>query len=251
MNIKFVCSMIAIVLPLSLSATISLEEDAKRLFIPEKINKPSVLMRGEYIDFRNRMNVCDNDKLRSSVESLIVNAITSIVFSVSTNYLDESIGMDNLKVCTEYFKNMFFKSVSTNDCMSLASYLNSIQLIQYPTNLVFTRHHIYRYCFETITNSSGEVKKVLQRIDDRKIYNEQNIQVRVYNANKEIDEFRKLIISICGQGIFASRKTMSDEEFSDFTNRVVRLSRASEKEQKILFQKLNEGLRSQNKKRNR
>ena len=247
MNIKFVCSMIAIVLPLYLSATISLEEDAKRLFIPEKINKPSVLMRGEYIDFRNRMNVCDNDKLRSSVESLIVNAITSIVFSVSTNYLDESIGMDNLKVCTEYFKNMFLKSVSTNDCMSLASYLNSIQLIQYPTNLVFTRLHIYRYCFGTITNSSGEVKKVLQRIDDRRIYNEQNIQVRVYNANKEIDKFRKLIISICGQGIFASRKTMSDEEFSNFTNQVVRLSNASEKEQKILFQKLNEGLRSHNK----
>ena len=33
---------------------------------------------------------------------------------------------------------------------------------------------------------------------------------------------------------------MNDEEFSNFTNQVVRLSRASEKEQKILFQKLNE-----------
>jgi hypothetical protein len=33
---------------------------------------------------------------------------------------------------------------------------------------------------------------------------------------------------------------MNDEELSDFTNQVVRLSRASEKEQKILFQKLNE-----------
>lgn len=40
---------------------------------------------------------------------------------------------------------------------------------------------------------------------------------------------------------------MNDEEFSNFTNQVVRLSRASEKEQTILFQKLNEELRSQNK----
>ena len=41
---------------------------------------------------------------------------------------------------------------------------------------------------------------------------------------------------------------MNDEEFSNFTNQVVRLSRASEKEQKILFQKINEELRSRNKK---
>ena len=37
---------------------------------------------------------------------------------------------------------------------------------------------------------------------------------------------------------------MNDEEFSNFTNQVVRLSNASEKEQKILFQKLNEDYES-------
>lgn len=40
---------------------------------------------------------------------------------------------------------------------------------------------------------------------------------------------------------------MNDEEFSNFTNQVVWLSRASEKEQKILFQKLNDELRAHNK----
>jgi hypothetical protein len=240
--------MISIVLPLCLCATISLESDAKRLFIPEKINNTSVFVNGEYIDFRNRMNLCDNAALRSSVESLIVNAITSIVISVSTNYLDGSTEMDSLKFYTDYFKNMFFKSISTNDCMSLASYLNSIQPIQYPTNLVSARLNVHRYRFEVSTNSSRDVKHSLQKINNIKLYDEKKKQICIYNANKEVDEYRKLIISICGQGIFAFRKIMDDDEFSNFTNQVVRLSNASEKEQKILFQKLNEGLRSHNKK---
>jgi hypothetical protein len=251
MNIKHLSSAFVIILPLYLNATISLEVDAKRLFLPEKMNDHNILMRGEYIDFCNRINACESAKLRSHIERTIVNAITSIVVSVSTNYVNDNIGANVLKSRTEYFKKISFKCISTNECMSLANYLNNVQLIQYPSDLVFARLNIHRYRSEVITNSLGEVKQVFKGCLNRKIHEEKKLQVRVYNANKEIDEFRKLIISICGQGIFASRKTMSDEEFPNFTNRVVRLSRASEKEQKILFQKLNEELRSHNKKRNR
>jgi hypothetical protein len=74
-----------------------------------------------------------------------------------------------------------------------------------------------------------------------------NLQRRVKTANYNVRRYRCELFSLCGKSIAGCRKMMNDEEFFNFTNQVVRLSNASEKEQKILFQKLDEGLRSHNK----
>ena len=241
MKINFISGVIAIGLSLCSNATPLLELEAKELFMPEKMNDSSVLMTGEYIDFKNRMNACEDGELRSSVETFVVNAITSIVVSVSTNHVENHIGMDILRSRTEYFKKLHFKSISTLSCVALANYLKDVQPLECSSNLVSARLNMHRYRFEVVTNSAGEVKQVLKKINDRKIDIEKRRQVHNYYANKDIVEFRKLIFSICGQSISESRKKMNDEVFSDFTNKVVRLSNASLDEQKVLFWRLNLG----------
>lgn len=92
------------------------------MFLPEKMNSLSFMMTGEYEDFRKRMNFCVSEGLRQSVEPVIINAITSIVVSVSTNYLDDSVGIDVLNSRMDYFREMDFRGMSTNGCIALANF---------------------------------------------------------------------------------------------------------------------------------
>ena len=225
MKIKLSSIFCATLFALSSNASTSLVEDAKKMFLPEKMNSLSFMMTGEYEDFRKRMNFCVSEGLRQSVEPVIINAITSIVVSVSTNYLDDSVGIDVLNSRTDYFREMDFRGMSTNGCIALANFLNRIQVVSYPSDLVSTRLSVYRYRFETTTNSIGEVKTT----------------VKGY-GNRKVEQFRGMILDKCSKCISERRRTMNDEDFSAFTNQVVRLSNASHDEQKVLFRQINERL---------
>ena len=242
MNVKLPVVFFATLFAMSSNASISLVEDAKKLFLPEKMNSLSIMMTGEYEDFRKRMNVCVGEGVRQSVEPVIINAITSIVVSVSTNYLDDSIGIDILNSRTDYFREMDFRGMSTNSCIAFANFLNRIQVVSCPSDLVSTRLSVYRYRFETMTNSIGEVKTTAKGYRNEKVIEEQKRQVRIFNANKKVEQFRGMILDKCSKCISELRRTMNDEDFSAFTNQVVRLSNMSQGEQKVLFGGINKKL---------
>lgn len=242
MNIKLSSIFCATLFALSSNASTSLVEDAKKMFLPEKMNSLSFMMTGEYEDFRKRMNFCVSEGLRQSVEPVIINAITSIVVSVSTNYLDDSVGIDVLNSRTDYFREMDFRGMSLNGCIALANFLNRIQVVSYPSDLVSTRLSVYRYRFETTTNSIGEVKTTVKGYGNEKSIEEQKRQVRIFNANRKVEQFRGMILDKCSKSISERRRTMNDEDFSAFTNQVVRISNMSQDEQKVLFRGINKKL---------
>ena len=213
MKIQLIISAFIIVLALGLDVTTSSGNGVERLFSSENINT--------FTD-----------------ESVILNTITSIVVSASMDDGVVCASVDALKSHAEYFKKMEVKSLSASSCMEIANYLKRIQPISCPSNLVHARLHVYRYSFGMITNSCGKISEELKPIINRKVFEEQMRQMRFYNANKNIEEYRKAIFSMCGQGVCTACKTMSEEEFSYFTNQIVKVSRASQDEQKVLFRRL-------------
>ena len=51
-----------------------------------------------------------------------------------------------------------------------------------------------------------------------------------------------MILDKCSKCISERRRTMNDEDFSAFTNQVVRISNMSQDEQKVLFRGINKKL---------
>lgn len=258
--IKNYMMMFVLIIPVQVFCSYPTEQEAEMLFSSNVLNKVDRINNSQYETFLMRMKRPTTMETRKIVESKVLNGIMSINVSVSTNCIDESRGVIMISGAWVRRLSDCFQPVDfmTNHvvCISMAKYIGTLKQIDFPENLLRDAGPIvimrslnqYRRSDDEIVRikkEKNEAHRMALYEQNKEAY---NLQRRVKTANYNVRRYRCELFSLCGKSIAGCRKMMNDEEFSNFTNQVVRLSNASEKEQTILFQKLNEELRAHNKK---
>ena len=83
--------LLALLMPAVGYCTYPTVEEAQSLFTAELMNSTNVIMTGVYDDFRCRLVQPVSTDGRRAVESIVLDAVTSIVVHVSTNIIDVRI----------------------------------------------------------------------------------------------------------------------------------------------------------------
>ncbi len=241
----YVKTVFVMLMPIAGQCAYPTVEEAQMLFTTELMNATNVLMTGTYEDFRSRLSQPASMETRCAVESIVIDAVTSIVVRVSTNVVDDSIGTGIIENRGEYFNAIGYSltSFTTNavECVRLAEYIGSIRNADFPSDL--TRSRVFALNMRFTTNQCEQGQWRLQEEPShkerkRKIAETRTLQLRVQDANRAVCQYKRNLFSLCGQSVAGCRQIMSDEEFAVFTNEIVTVSHASDDEQRILFRQI-------------
>ena len=214
-------------------------EEAEMLFSSEALNSTNVhLTTTAYIDFAERLKVSADAERRREVESCVINAFTSIVICVSTNLIDDSVGVNIAEDRGAWLLTAAdsLADFRTNDvpCLALAAYLGRTDETAYQTNLVHNG-------FASVAFFSTDANERAQWLERRRhLRTRTAIQARVFAANKKVKEYRHMLFLVCGKSVAGCRASMTDGDFTAFTNKLVTVSGATETERSILFEFLQE-----------
>ena len=224
-------------------------EEAQALFSSAQMNATNVWLTSQsYSDFRNRLCEPASYEDICAVENFVVCAMTSIVMRVSTNEIDESVGVSIAHDRGWYFRTVSdsFPGLATNSivCLILADYLGRVAQTDFPTTLAKMRGPLIGRKMFISTNSAEMAQWQEQEGAARteretrlhEILTLRNLQLRVAEANRSVGDYRREVFAICARSVAGCRGMMNEEEFSVFTNQVVTVSRANADEQRILFQ---------------
>lgn len=83
-----------------------------------------------------------------------------------------------------------------------------------------------------------ELEEERKRERRRQLGDECELQIRVHQANKAVENYRRSLFALCGHSVSGCRKIMSDSQFYSFTNEIVTVSSANDDEKRILFGQL-------------
>lgn len=181
-------------------------------------------------------------------EDAILNTLKSIKVHVSTNNIDDSVGLD--MISQDWVSNINlqfpFSTFQTNAiaCLSLARYLGDVRCVDFPTNLVYeAMPGIMMRSLNGNHVSAEQARRFKQEEERRKerrrqLSAEYGLQFRVFRGNALVEGYRRNLFSLCGKSVAGCRKIMSNEEFTVFTNELVTVSHATEDEQRGLFWEL-------------
>lgn len=223
-------------------------EEASSLFSSNQLNSTNVWLTSQsYSDFRSRLCEPASNEESCAVENHVICAITSIVMHVSTNTIDESCGISIANDRGSYFRVMSgsFRNFSTNsiECLALASYLGHVVQVDFPSNLTMMRGPLVGRKMFISTNSAEmaqwrmqeEAARLERESRLREILLRRDLQLRVAEANRAIEGYRRDVFAICARSVAGCMGVMDADDFAAFTNQVVTVSGANEQERKVLF----------------
>ena len=203
-------------------------------------------------DITNRLSRCikemDVPGAAIAVENEVLSAIKAIEVHVSTNVVDDSVGIDliNQSWVQRVVTHPNFVVFPTNApaCLSLAKYIGRVKCADFPTNLV--RETMPAPIMKSLNGHaiSEERLRQLELAEVRKRERRKQLgetcerQIRVFLANASVKGYRRQLLSLCGRSVAGCRGVMTDQEFCVFTNEVVTASCADEQEQIVLFREL-------------
>ena len=183
-----------------------------------------------------------------AAEEAILSSIESIDIHVSTNAVDDSVGIDLINGAwpQRVLGQVNFTVFPTNAqaCLALARYVGTVKRTDYPSDLV--RETLPIPIMRSLNGSriSEERLRALEaenerRSERRRVLGEEcELQIRVFLANATVEGYRRQLLAFCGKSVAGCRNVMEDEEFATFTNQVVAVSCASEQEKRILLRDL-------------
>lgn len=224
------------------------ETEAKELFSSNRLNNVSAWMDdGVYDDFFIRLQRSASDEETRKIEEIIIEGLKSIVVNVSTNIVDDSIGINLLrKPWVRGLRNNFYpKSFATNAsaCLSLAQYIGGLKIVAFPNDLLKNTGSLVvmkglngnvrsKEEIAALRDSSNESCRVALYRQNEDAY---RMQHRVSSANSIVVRFRRDLLFICSIGVAECCKTLTEEEFDCYTNQMIRACNPSRAEENILF----------------
>ena len=216
-------------------------DEAQALFSSELMNSTNVCMSGAYDDFRGRLCQSASPDVQHAVESVVIGGITSIVVHVSTNLVDESVGVGIIEDRGSYFRALGYSlhDFRTNavECVDIAKYIGIVTGVDFPSDLARSRGFGMRMLLSTNETELAQWRQQEEPLREAR-REKRNLQTRVWLANEAVRRYRSCLFSLCGHSVAGCSKIMSDVEFSTFTNELVSVSNASSEEQRVLFWKL-------------
>ena len=220
---------------LSLKAAYPTMQETECLFSPEKVSSTNMhyYTNGEYRRFLNQLSEAADDTVRRAVETYVISSVTSFVFCVSTNKMNDGVQYWLLQDRGISFAQFAFcckdLATNTNNCFALARYASTIHGVEFPNDLVFRRISVSGFADEMTADFN-------QKMDA--FYERKALQTRVYQANRSVADYRGRILSMCNYTVRSLNGKLSGEDYSAFTNRLVQLSCADEDEKRRLFRGL-------------
>lgn len=225
-------------------------QETEALFSSNVVNFSNHIENSRYEDFFLRMKQETVMRDRNLVEAKVLNGIMSIDIFVSTNKIDDSRGISMIsngwmRKLSEYFQPVDFLTNHVM-CLSMAKYMGKLKCVDYSENLLreagplVIMRSLNRYRrsdeeIERIKKERNEAHRMALYEANKEAY---LLQSRVHSANYYVKQYRRELFSLCGRCVEGCRKTMSEDEFSYFTNQIVKVSRASQDEQRVLFRRL-------------
>lgn len=189
----------------------------------------------DHLRFISSMSSKADPFAEQEMENYILTAITSAVVTVSTNAVDVGITPWQFETCGVALENIgnLLRHFPTNSlaCEGLARYIGTLCPIEFPRDLIPVHEGVHVAWIGSDDNLPRQ-----QSAGSRE--EQKRIQLRVYEANNGLMEYRVSLFCFCNHAVVGCRKVMRDEEFANFTNRLVNLSGANTREKKYLFRYL-------------
>ena len=209
-------------------------ECAEELFCADLMNSTNVLMSSaSYSQFADDLQCAASPEEIRTMETFLVNALTSIVVSVSTNSDVAGTGAILLNNRGRCFSAMMhtFRDFPTNAAnnIAVAEYLGDVSGVHFPTNLLLNRSSSSFFFSPDPAKMQDFVER---RYAHRMMY---NLQLRVKETNDAVERYRCRLLSVCNVGVRGCRGIMDDAQFCTFTNQLATASNANEAERRILF----------------
>ena len=225
---------IAFLLPLSGPCAYPTMQRAKGLFDEMSVCADYVSMRTElYRKFAEDLRCQTAPESAREMETFLLEAITTIGITVSTNSVDQGTNAGWLVDRGDWFsaaaRNFHDLPTNPTNCMGVAAYLGSVHRVDFPSNLLCKGSRLVkRISIDPRENSELREKARARR-------SEYELQARVKATNEAVDEYRRDLLSICNVGVRGCRRIMDDAQFCAFTNQLATVSGASEAERRVLF----------------
>lgn len=211
-------------------------DEARDLFSPSNLNSTNSFYHSDaYRSFIS--DICSSPlppaEVSKEMETFIVCAITSTVVTVSTNAVDDGTPIWVMEDRGSAFwgLSLAFSNFPTNAelCLTLAHYLGTLAPADFPTAFARTWGRPKRMILSANETISAEERA--QREAFEMVYNaRREHQVRVNAANRALLRFREVLFRICRRAVKGCRRTMPQDKYAAFTNELVRVSGASQKE---------------------
>lgn len=226
-------------------------QEAELLFASNRLNNAeSRVSEKMYEDFFEHTHDFSPGKNSREIERIVFDGLTSINIIVSTNEVNDDVGIDLLRTrwIREIGRSFFLVDFVTNApaCLTLAKYIGDLKAVEYPTDCL--RRSAALIIMKSLNDqrkTEEEIRQIVVEADEfnrsmpqkqkREVY---RLQQRVSSANSAIERFRRDLLSLCARSVEGCKSFMSEQEFSIFTNRVVELSRPTQAECNILFKRI-------------
>ena len=199
--------------------------EAEKLFSSNAINSSACLARNsDYQSFARRLSACSSMQDSASVESAVLRGAASFVVNVSTNTVDDGTPVcilydraDLLLDCVRHFK---FAPAGATNCLDVCNHLASVRPASFDDDLTRMRGGVHLF---NLSTNADEIAKFNGRVRQReKNIAQRRIQLRVKNANKAVQEYRRKMLETVTMCVAGYRGTMDDCQFSEFTNQISR-----------------------------
>ena len=209
-------------------------DKARELFDEMSMTADYVSMKSEtYSKFAEGLRCQTTPENAREMETFLLDAVTSINVTVSTNAVDDGASAGLLLDRGGWFAAVArnFHDLPTNsvNCMVVANYLGDVHGVDFPIDRLHVNASLLLYY------SPDQAEMEAFRTRRSTLLAERNLQFRVRETNKAVDQYRKDLLSICNVGVRGCRAIMDDTQYCAFTNQLATASHASEEEQKILF----------------
>ena len=227
-------TMAAFLCPLSGFSAYPTMDRAMELFGTNRISTMGVSFEAEaYSEFARDLRCQTTPESARVMETFLLNSVTSIVVTVSTNNVNDGtrawLLYDRGCWFSEAARNFYDLPTNSANCIAVATYLGGVHKVEFPTNL--------------LRNSSCSLVFFSPDPAQMEAYNEKcrvwrsayDLQFRVRDSNEAVDEYRRDLLSICNVGVRGCRGIMDDAQFCTFTNQLATASNASAAERRILF----------------
>ncbi len=208
-------------------------ERALELFNANAVLATNVSMRSEtYSQFAEDLHCQTTTENARNMETFLLNTVTSIVVTVSTNAVDD--GTSAYILCNRGYwyscAAQNFHDFPTNpaNCMAVAAYLGNVIQVDFPTNLLTGSSLVKKVYFDPIEREAYLARRQAWRAT-------RDLQFRVRDTNEAVEEYRKDLLTVCNVGVRGCRGIMDDTQYCAFTNQLATASNASEAERQILF----------------
>ena len=212
-------------------------ETARVLFSPGNLNSTNSFYHSEaYRSFMADMSSSPLPpaEVSKEMESFIISAITSTVITVSTNAVDDGTPVRVMEDRGSAFwgLSLAFSNFPTNAelCLTLARFIGTLKPADFPTPLARRwGGPVKRMILATNEADLAEERKRMETFE-REYNAKRERQVRIYAANKALSRFRNDLFRMCRRAVKGCRRTMPQDQYTVFTNELIRVSGASRQE---------------------